>query len=61
VAVPEGEMRGLAVIPLHKEVPAIASFIEELYRMLSALDFIRIGQTREKKAALEFLHKKLKA
>jgi len=56
-----GDIRGLAITPLHKAVPAAAALDEDLYRLLAAIDIIRVGQAREKKAALELLRNEIKS
>jgi hypothetical protein len=56
-----GDMRGLAITPLHKAVPAAAALDDDLYQLLAAVDIIRVGQAREKKAALELLRKEIKS
>jgi hypothetical protein len=56
-----GDMRGLAITPLHKAVPVAAALDDDLYRLLAAVDIIRVGQAREKKAAFELLHKEIKS
>lgn len=52
-----GITRGLAILPLHKGVPAAALKDEMLYKLLAALDIIRVGRVREKKMAISELKK----
>jgi hypothetical protein len=51
----EGSMRGLSIEPLHKGVPQAVLEDEVLYKLLSSVDILRVGRSREKKMALEQL------
>lgn len=51
----EGSMRGLSIEPLHKGVPRAVLEDEVLYKLLSSIDILRVGKSREKKMALEQL------
>ena len=51
----EGPIRGLSIEPLHKGVPQAALEDEKLYLLLSSVDILRVGRSREKKMALEHL------
>lgn len=51
----EGSMRGLSIEPLHKGVPQAVLEDELLYKLLSSIDILRVGRSREKKMALEQL------
>ena len=50
-----GEVRGLALSPLHANVPECAMRDEKIYAVLSLFDAIRAGQVRERNAARELL------
>ncbi|MBC7624330.1 MAG: MarR family transcriptional regulator [Aeromicrobium sp.] len=50
-----GEVRGLALTPLHSNVPEVAMRDEKTHAVLSLFDAIRAGQTRERNAARELL------
>jgi hypothetical protein len=51
----EGNARGQAIEPLHKEVPKAALQDELLYKLLASIDILRVGKMREKKLAIEEL------
>jgi len=50
-----GEQRGQAIEPLHPGVVKAAKVDSELYELLSLIDAIRIGRTREQQIALQEL------
>lgn len=50
-----GEVRGLALTPLHANVPACALRDEKIHAVLALFDAIRAGQVRERNAARELL------
>ncbi|MBN2802759.1 MAG: hypothetical protein JXR91_06670 [Deltaproteobacteria bacterium] len=52
---PEGSQLGISVEPMYKSLPAATLKDPLLYKALSALDGIRIGEAREKKIAIEKL------
>jgi hypothetical protein len=52
-----GDIRGLAIEPLYKGVVKAVRQDEELYKLLASIDIVRVGRTRELKAALNELHK----
>lgn len=54
---PEGDVRGEALAPIHKSVPAAARKDEKLYQALALLDAIRSGRARERKLAEDLLTK----
>lgn len=58
---PQGKSRGVALEPLHRNVPkALSQFPDsDLHELLVLLDAIRIGRAREKKMAQKLLTKKL--
>lgn len=53
----DGNMRGLAIQPLHKGVPKACQQDELLYGLLAAIDIIRVGRVREKELALQQLQR----
>jgi len=53
----EGNMRGLAIQPLYKNVVKAVKQDELLYKSLASIDIIRVGRTRELKVAIEELQK----
>lgn len=54
-----GDHRGQAIEPLHPGVVKAAKVDPELYELLSLLDALRIGRTREKQIALKELRNRL--
>jgi hypothetical protein len=50
-----GTMRGLAIEPLYKGVVRAVKKDEALYKILASIDIIRVGKTRELKAARQEL------
>ncbi len=48
----EGNIRGLMIAPLYKGATSAARKDEDLYLLLASVDIIRVGRTREIKAAL---------
>jgi hypothetical protein len=54
-----GWMRGLSIQPLSKGVPQASQKDERLYKMLAAIDILRVGRTREIKLALTELKKEI--
>jgi hypothetical protein len=50
-----GTMRGLAIEPLYKGVVQAVKKDEALYKILASIDIIRVGKTRELKAARQEL------
>lgn len=53
----DGSMRGLSINPLYKGAISASKIDESLYLLLSAIDVIRVGNTRELKMALDILNK----
>jgi hypothetical protein len=51
-----GSVRGLSIVPLYKGVTKAIQSDEILYRLLAAIDIIRVGKVRERKVALKVLH-----
>ncbi|HRW22300.1 MAG TPA: hypothetical protein P5509_10015 [Bacteroidales bacterium] len=56
----KGTMRGQAIEPLYRTLPAVALEDQKLYELLSIVDTIRVGRAREIKIAKEELEKRLK-
>ena len=54
-----GSERGQAIQPLYKTVPDAARLDEKLHKLLALVDAIRVGNAREKKIAIEELHKQI--
>lgn len=52
-----GTDRGLAIQPLYKNCPKAAMEDKELYLLLASVDILRVGKTREFRAALDQLQK----
>ncbi len=52
-----GDMRGLAIQPLYKNVVKAVKQDEKLYMLLASIDIIRVRRTRELKVAIEELRK----
>lgn len=50
-----GTTRGLAINPLYKGVTSAVKKDEQLYKLLSCIDVIRMGKVREKKIAIKEL------
>ena len=55
-----GDKRGMEVAPLYKTVPEVSVNNQEFYELLTLVDAIRIGRTREVNLATEELKKRLK-
>jgi hypothetical protein len=55
----DGTRRGLGIEPLHPRVPAAALRNEKLYEMLTLVDLLRAGRTREKNYATKRLQELL--
>ncbi len=53
----DGDIRGLAILPLYKNVIKAVKSDEKLYLLLASIDIIRVGKTRELKIAVEELRK----
>lgn len=51
----KGEIRGSALIPLCKKAPTFPESNPALYRLLSILDALRVGRSREREMAREIL------
>jgi hypothetical protein len=53
----DGDMRGLAILPLYKNVVKAVKHDERLYLLLASIDILRVGRTRELKIAIDELRK----
>lgn len=56
---PDGDMRGVGIVPLYPSVPFAARQDSALYELLALFDAIRSGQLREDKLAQEHIKKVL--
>lgn len=56
----EGLEKGYSLTPLHPTVPDVAMRDEQFYEMLSLIDAIRNGRTRERKIAANLLRDRIK-
>ncbi|MEN8136158.1 MAG: hypothetical protein ABFS18_11580 [Thermodesulfobacteriota bacterium] len=56
---PEGEVRGLALMPLYKKAPKAARQDPEFYELLALVDAIRAGRAREREIAINELRDRL--
>jgi hypothetical protein len=56
---PDGTVRGQTITPLYKSVPAAAIIDPELHQLLSLIDAIRVGRTREQRMASTELEQRL--
>jgi predicted transcriptional regulator len=54
---PEGKVRGVAIEPLYQGTTRAIQGDEQLYKLLSLADVIRIGKVRERKVAIKELKK----
>lgn len=52
---PRGNVRGIALEPIHRAVPEAALKDSKLYQMLALLDAIRAGRAREREIAVREL------
>lgn len=57
---PEGTVRGVAIEPLYKSVPAAARADSGLYQLLVLVDALRIGRARDRQLAEDELKSRLK-
>ena len=56
----KGEQRGQSIKPLYPALPEAALQDEKFYGLMAALDMLRIGRAREKKAAQAYIEKEIK-
>ena len=57
----QGSVRGVTLLPLHKNVPAAALRDQPLYEMLALLDALRDGRARERAIAEQEIQRRLGA
>lgn len=57
----EGTVRGISILPLHKNVPEVALRDRPLYEMLALLDALRDGRARERAIAEQEIQRRLGA
>ena len=57
----EGKLRGISLAPLYKGAPKAAMRDPKFYSALALCDAIRVGRTRERNLAIEFLKKEIHA
>jgi len=55
----QGAVRGLSLLPLHKQVPRAALQDSALYELLALVDSVRGDRVRERQLAVEELKKRL--
>jgi len=55
----EGTIRGLAIEPLHPNVPKAVTKDALLYKLLASIDILRVGRARELKMAIDELKKEV--
>lgn len=58
---PQGEARGVALRPIHENVPAVARKDREIAEQLALLDAVRLGDGRVRSLAAEELGKRLRS
>lgn len=51
-----GNTRGLSILPFYKAVPLAAEKDGKLYKLLAAIDILRVGKTREIRLAIKELN-----
>ena len=56
---PQGETLGISFSPLYKSVPQAAARDRKLYELLTIVDAFREGRVRERRIAVEELHRRL--
>ncbi|MBU0731244.1 MAG: hypothetical protein KKE17_12730 [Proteobacteria bacterium] len=56
---PEGEVRGMALMPLYKQAPAASRKDQKFYELLTLIDAIRAGRARERETAIKELRNRL--
>lgn len=57
----KGKVRGQVIKPFYPRLSEAALKDEEFYGMMSAIEILRVGRARERKAAEQFLERKIKA
>lgn len=56
----QGDIRGQAIQPLYRTVPAAAKSDGQLYELLALTDAIRVGRAREVALAIKELQERIK-
>ena len=56
---PEGNVRGMALMPLYEKLPLAAIASPPLYELLALFDALRMGQARERELAIQLLNERL--
>ena len=57
----KGKVRGQMIIPFYPQLAEAALKDKEFYDMMSAIEILRMGRARERKAAEQFLERKIKS
>jgi hypothetical protein len=57
----KGTKRGQVIVPLYPKLAEAALKDRDFYDLMSAIDIIRIGRSRERKLAEQFLEKRIKS
>ncbi len=57
----KGDVRGQAVFPLYAQLANVVLKDEQFYELLSLVEVLRIGRTRERKIAEEEIKKRIKS
>lgn len=57
----KGKVRGQVIMPFYPKLAEAALKDEEFYDMMSAIEILRMGRARERKAAEQFLERKIKS
>ena len=56
-----GKVRGQVIMPFYPQLAEAALKDEEFYGIMSAIEILRMGRARERKAAEQFLERKIKS
>jgi hypothetical protein len=56
---PEGDQRGISLMPLYEKIPLVAVGDRLLYELLALFDALRMGQARERELAMQLLSERL--
>ena len=56
----KGKKRGQVILPLYPKLAEAALKDQDFYDLMAALEIIRIGRTRERKLAEQYLEKRIK-
>lgn len=57
----KGKVRGQMIIPFYPQLAEAALKDKEFYDMMSAIEILRMGRARERKAAEQFIERKIKS